>query len=183
MSCDKGEVFVQRKQCKVKVVTSGNDREQILKACHSEPISGHFGLTKTWKRIAERFLLEGDSQRRKAAGKYYEVFFANVLFHTSLMLTGTNCSECQKMNKKLERGRPELHPIAVKSPWHHLGMDFIGPISHTSEAGNCYILTVSDYFTKFAWAKALPTKEAARVVSGLKEVRGVLFVSCGVFMW
>ena len=68
------------------------------------------------------------------------------------------------MNKKLDRGRPELHPIAVKSPWHHLGMDFIGPISG---AGNRYILTVSDYFTKFAWAKALPTKEAAGVVSAL----------------
>ena len=77
------------------------------------------------------------------------------------------------MNKKLERGRPELHPIAVKSPWHHLGMDFIGPISPTSQAGNRYILTVSYYFTKFAWAKALPTKEAAGVVSALKEVRRV----------
>jgi len=78
------------------------------------------------------------------------------------------------MNKKLERGRPELHPIAVKSPWHHLGMDFIGPISPTSRAGNRYILTISDYFTKFAWAKALPTKEATGVVSALKEVRRVL---------
>jgi len=69
------------------------------------------------------------------------------------------------MNKKLERGRPELHPMAVKSPWHHLGMDFIGPISPTSRTGNGYILTISDYFTKLSWAKALPTKEATGVVS------------------
>ena len=51
--CDKREVFVIRKQRKVKVVTGANEREYILKACHSEPTSGNFGLTKTWKRIAE----------------------------------------------------------------------------------------------------------------------------------
>ena len=49
-------------------------------------------------------------------------------------------------------------------------MDFIGPISPPSQSGNRYILTISDYFTKFAWAKALPTKEAVNVVSALREV-------------
>lgn len=74
------------------------------------------------------------------------------------------------MNKKLERGRLELHPMAVKSPWHHLEMDFMGPISPTSRAGNRYILTISDYFTKFAWAKALPTKDATGVVSNASNL-------------
>ena len=74
------------------------------------------------------------------------------------------------MNKKLTTERPELHPVPVKSPWHHLGMDFVGPISPPSQDGNRYILTVSDYFTKFAFAKAMPTKEAVNVVSALKEV-------------
>ena len=74
------------------------------------------------------------------------------------------------MNKKLTTERPELHPVPVKSPWHHLGMDFVGPISPPSQDGNRYILTVSDYFTKFAWAKAMATKEAMNVVSALREV-------------
>ena len=74
------------------------------------------------------------------------------------------------MNKKLTAERPELHPVHVKSPWHHLGMDFVGPISPPSLGGNWYILTVSDYFTKFAWAKAMPTKEAVNVVSAVREV-------------
>ena len=72
------------------------------------------------------------------------------------------------MNKKIEKERPELNPIPVKSPWFHLGIDFIGPISPPSSAGNRYILTVSDYFTKFAWAHALPTKEAVGVVAALR---------------
>ena len=75
------------------------------------------------------------------------------------------------MNKKIEKERPELNPIPVKSPWFHLGIDFIGPISPPSSAGNRYILTVSDYFTKFAWAHALPTKEAVGVVAALRQVR------------
>ena len=74
------------------------------------------------------------------------------------------------MNKKLDVVRPELYPVPVKSPWYHIGMDFVGPISPTSRSGNRYILTISDYFTKFAWAKALPTKEASNVADSLKEV-------------
>jgi len=74
------------------------------------------------------------------------------------------------MNKKIETGRPELYPIPIKSPWYHLGMDFVGPISPPSLTGNRYILTISDYFTRFGWAKALPTKEAIGVVAALKEL-------------
>ena len=74
------------------------------------------------------------------------------------------------MNKKLDIVRPELYPVPVKSPWYHIGMDFMGPIYPPSSCGNRYILTISDYFTKFAWAKALPTKEASNVVRDLRKV-------------
>lgn len=86
---------------------------------------------------------------------------------------------CQRMNKKVIVERPELHPVAVKSPWHQLGIDFVGPISPPSQSGNRYILTVSDYFTKYGWAKAMPTKEAIPVVSALREVR----VSCELLIY
>ena len=89
----------------------------------------------------------------------------------------TQCRQCQLMNKKLDIVRPELYPVPVKSPWYHIGMDFVGPISPTSISGNRYILTISDYFTKFAWAKALPTKEALNVVDSLKEVSSRLCIS------
>ena len=79
------------------------------------------------------------------------------------------------MNKKIEKERPELNPIPVKSPWFHLGIDFIGPISPPSSAGNRCILTVSDYFTKFAWAHALPRKEAVGVVTVVAALRQVRF--------
>ena len=34
------------------------------------------------------------------------------------------------MNEKIEKERPELNLIPVKSLWLHLGIDFIGPIPH-----------------------------------------------------
>ena len=54
------------------------------------------------------------------------------------------------MNRKLSAARPELHPISVKTPWYHLGIDFVGPISPSSPTGKQYILTISDYCTKWA---------------------------------
>ena len=74
------------------------------------------------------------------------------------------------MNKKVDIERPALHPVLVKAPWFHLGMDFVGPISPPSRNGNRCILTISDYFTKFAYTVALPTKEASPVVVALQEV-------------
>ena len=56
---DKGEVFFNRGERKVKVVISRDEQRRVLMACHSEPTSGHFGVTKTYKRIAERFYWKG----------------------------------------------------------------------------------------------------------------------------
>ena len=64
---------------------------------------------------------------------------------------------------------PELHPIPVKSPWFHIGIDFVGPIT-TSEMNNRYILTVSDYFSKWVEAVPLPTKCASGVANMLFKV-------------
>ena len=75
-------------------------------------------------------------------------------------------------------GRRKARITPSSSPWYHIGMDFIGPISQPSEAGNRYILTISDYFTTYAWAKAMLSKEAAGVVSAMREVIYILAFLC-----
>ena len=74
--------------------------------------------------------------------------------------------------------RPELHPIAVHSPWFHVGIDFVGPISPSSESGNRYILTLSDYFSKWVEAVALPTKQAPGVANALFKVYIIVLDIC-----
>ena len=44
--------------------------------------------------------------------------------------------------QKINTARPELHPVPVRSPWYHLGIDFISPYSPPSATGNKYVLTV-----------------------------------------
>lgn len=74
------------------------------------------------------------------------------------------------INQKLTVGVPELHPIAVKSPWYHFGIDFVGPLTPLTNDGSQYILTLSDYFTK--WVEAIPRadKTAIGVAEALFKV-------------
>ena len=80
------------------------------------------------------------------------------------------CDVCQRMNRKLTTDVPELHPVPIHSPWYMVGIDFVGPLSPPSD-GNSYILTLSDYFTK--WVEAIPTadKTAATVATLLFKVK------------
>ena len=34
---------------------------------------------------------------------------------------------------------PEIHPVPVKSPWNHIGIDFVGPLVK-SKSENQYII-------------------------------------------
>ena len=51
-----------------------------------------------------------------------------------------------------------LKPIEVSAPFQQRGLDFIGEIHHASSAQHRWILTVTDYFTK--WIESIPTKQA-----------------------
>ena len=82
LTIDGGEVYLKRKNKRVKVVQSRKDQLLIVKACHSEPTSGHFGLTKTWRRITERF--------------YWKGMVSDVHELVSLLFTKTQCTTYYK---------------------------------------------------------------------------------------
>lgn len=134
----------------VRYIQSKSERRKILNACHVDPTSGHLGVTKTIYRLRERFMWQG--------------------YVKDIEQMVATCDVCQHINRKMTTGAPELHPIPVKSPWYHVGIDFIGPISPTSDDGNRYILTLSDYCTK--WMEAIPTpdKSASSVATALFKI-------------
>ena len=80
----------------------------------------------------------------------------------------SNCDLCQRNSQKLSIATPELFPVPVHSPWHHVGIDFVGP--KTTSGNSLYILILCDYFTKWVEAVALPTKEASGIASSLLKV-------------
>ena len=87
----------------------------------------------------------------------------------------STCDHCQRTNRRIVRGNPELHLVPVKSPWHHIGIDFVGPITESIN-GNHYILTVCDYCTKWIEAIPTPTKHATEVTNALFKVSVVLYM-------
>lgn len=81
-----------------------------------------------------------------------------------------SCGKCQRNNNKLKKSAGSLHPIPVQPKfWHQVGMDLIGPLPLTPR-GNKYIVTLTDYFTKWAEAAPLPDKCAIGVATFIHSV-------------
>ncbi len=82
-----------------------------------------------------------------------------------------SCDTCQRSNKKLKKASGPLNPIPVKAKlWHQVGIDLIGPLPQTAH-GNKYIITLTDYFSKWAEADALKDKSAGNVAKFVYNVR------------
>lgn len=131
------------------------------------------GTKRTLARITERFIWPGVakdvySMVSRFTGMLKLVQLANLWYFLHLQIE--KCDVCQRVTKKLKTGVPELHPVPVVSTWHHLGIDFVGPLQHPSRQGNRFIFTVSDYFSKFVQAIPCPDKEASTVLNVLFKV-------------
>lgn len=61
-----------------------------------------------------------------------------------------------------------LHPIPVSDTWKKVGIDLIE--LPTSRNGNKYCITLTDYFSKWPEAEAVPTKEARHVATFLLKM-------------
>ena len=75
------------------------------------------------------------------------------------------CEVCQRTKRKFDKPAPSLHPIPVSDTWNKVGIDLIElPVSKN---GNRYCITLTDYFSKWAEACPIPTKEARHVAAFL----------------
>jgi hypothetical protein len=62
------------------------------------------------------------------------------------------CIPCQTFSGKMKRVAMPLQSTMVEKPFSQWGLDVIGPINPKSSKGNAYIITATDYFTK--WQEA-----------------------------
>ena len=73
-----------------------------------------------------------------------------------------SCPDCA-MNKSPRTGhQADLFPIPIEPPFHHLGVDCMGPLPVT-DSGSRYIVVFTDYFTKWVEAFAVPSIEAEQI--------------------
>ncbi len=76
--------------------------------------------------------------------------------------TVMSCHECQIFQGKKKLLPLPLQPISIQVDFQQRGLDFIGEIHPSSSAQHKWILTTTNYFTK--WIEAIPTRQATNVV-------------------
>jgi hypothetical protein len=111
------------------------DADKVLKELHDGPAGGHFAGNTTAHKILR-------------AGYYWPTLFKDA--HTY----ARNCKTCQISMGRDKRVAVPLQLIAVSRPFKQWGLDIIGEITPMSSKQHRYILTATDYFTK--WAEAIP---------------------------
>ncbi|UYV64450.1 hypothetical protein LAZ67_3000767, partial [Cordylochernes scorpioides] len=80
-----------------------------------------------------------------------------------------HCKECQRKKQSTQKPPGLLKAIPpATSPFQRVGMDLLGRFPK-SDTGNKWIIVCTDYLTRFAVTKALPTGEAKEAAKFLME--------------
>ena len=79
------------------------------------------------------------------------------------------CEKCEA-NDHLSKAAAELHPIPPPDgSFKQFGMDLIRPLKET-ERGNRYVVVLTDYFTKWPEAEAMPDKKATTIAKFMIKI-------------
>ena len=121
--------------------------QNILHFLHSDQTSAHLGVTKTLEKVRSRFYWPGYKSD-------VEVFVAS-------------CFVCQRCNSSTKKHFHSLRARKPRFPFSTVGIDFLGPLPPSS--GHQYILLISDHFTKWHEAIALPDQSALTTAKALMD--------------
>ena len=120
-------------------------KKVIFKLLHSIPSSGHLGLNRTMASVRSRFYWSGCK--------------------TDIKRWLRACDECAQV-KPGPGHKAKLVQSKMSYFLERISIDIVGELPET-EAGNKYILSVTDYFTKWAQAYPLPDQTAQSVADVL----------------
>jgi hypothetical protein len=113
-------------------------------------VGGHFSAKTTSFKIIRK--------------RYYwpSIFRDSYVFSRS-------CDKCKNFVGKECLSAMPLKPVLPDFPFSKWGLDFIGPINPPSSTGKFFILTTTDYFTK--WVEVVPLKHSRndQVISFLQN--------------
>ena len=147
----------ENKLCRRFVDTQGNTtrlqliipykyQTQYIRECHTGITGGHLGVKKTMTQLARRAYFQGWRNKLRRCLK--------------------QCSECASYHRGKLSHTGCMQSMLVGEPFERIGIDLCGrfPESHD---GMSYILTMTDYFSKWTEAIALPDKQATTVADNL----------------
>ena len=119
------------------------ERGNVIREFHSSLTGGHKGVTKTYRRVRERFYW---SDMRRDIQDFIRA-----------------CQSCQL--QKLVRIKTRQPMIITDTPtdaFDKVSLDLVGPLP-TTPSGNKYVLTVQDQLTKLCVGVPIPSKRASVV--------------------
>ena len=119
-------------------------RTEVLSLAHENPLSGHFGVTKTYYELLNHF---------------FWPYMKKKLYVMSYLSNG------RKPNQKIPRA--PLQPVpAFEEPFNRVLIDCVGPLPK-SQSGNEYLLTIICTSTRFPEAIRLRNFKANTIVKAL----------------
>ncbi|KAG6449356.1 hypothetical protein O3G_MSEX006013 [Manduca sexta] len=124
-------------------------RSSIISENHSNPLAGHLGIFKTYRRLAQKYYWPG--------------------MHSNVIEFVSSCDICishkhQNHSTLGEMGRPK----SCSRPFQMLSIDLIGPLPCTRKQ-NCYIIVVTCCFSKYCLLFPLKRATAEIITEILEE--------------
>ena len=126
-------------------------RRRIMQLAHDSILGAHLCTGKTLSRIQAVFYwpdMGGDVARF--------------------------CRSCDICQRTISKGRIPKVPLQkmplIDQPFKRVAVDLVGPISHRSENGHQYILTLVDYATRYPEAIALKRIDTPTVAEALVDM-------------
>ena len=123
-------------------------QEMVYRAAHETPTAGHMGRRRTLKKL----------QR-----KYYWYKMGE-----DIKLWIQTCEMCQRRKRGCKPAKSPLMVQASGNPNERVAMDVIDHL-RTTVNGNCCILTITDYFTKYVVAEPMPDQKATTIAKTFRK--------------
>ena len=120
-------------------------RKELITEAHAQ---AHLGIHKTTAKVRLHWHWPG--------------LTADVRRHVD---TCTTCQQCKTVRGKTAGQKQHLY---VGRPWQQVAVDLVGPFQET-ERGNSWILVLTDHFTRWTDAIAIPDATASTVATTLDE--------------
>ncbi|CAK1585808.1 unnamed protein product [Parnassius mnemosyne] len=132
-----------------KLVVPEEDRLDILKKCHDEPVSALLGVFKTHKRLSLNY--------------YWPSMYRDVKEYVK------KCEIC-KQYKPVNTAIPGLmgNPKEVNKPWVAICCDLLGPFP-VSRNRNIHLIVCTDYFSKYVMLHPIRIATGAAVAKFIEE--------------
>lgn len=123
-------------------------RHWLLNLAHDdETYGGHLGVKKTFRKLTR---------------------FWWPKLHRDVEAYVKSCDTCQKFKNPVGLPPGYLHSIPVSEAFENIHLDIVGPLK-TSNEGHKYVITATDAFSKWAFAKPSQTVRTSEMISFIEE--------------